>query len=167
MGHTCACMELQYIYVALSHVYSSWEAAGSVFSPISERILSIRIKTHLSYATIIAVYAPTNPTNPTSEACVPSDSFYDNLQATLSSAPQKDMIIIMGDFNARVGSDSNQWKAVIGPHGLGVSNENGKRLLDFCSANQLIVTNTWFQHKPLHQATWYRNGDCSRPGHNL
>lgn len=145
------------VAIALSpRAHSSWEAAGSVFSPVSESILSIRLKTHLAFATIIAVYAPTNPTNSTSEASAPSDTFYDNLQATLSSVPQKDMIIVMGDFNARLGY--HQWKSVIGPHGLGVPNGNGRRLLDFCAVNHLIVTNTWFQHKSLHQATWYRHG---------
>ena len=48
---------------------------------------------------------------------------------------------------------------------MGDCNSNGQRLLDFCTNNQLLVTNTWFRHKSIHKATWYRNGDHSRTGH--
>ena len=57
------------------------------------------------------------------------------------------------------------YSSVIGPHGLGECYENRTRPLDFCVSNQLLITNTWFQHKPLLQMTWYCNGDSSRPGH--
>ena len=129
---------------------TAWEAAGSEFQPVSERILKIRLKCHLSYMSIISVYAPTNPTDSTSESAQPSEIFYDQLQSTLSSVPPSDLLVIMGDFNARVGSDYSNWRSVLGPHGIGECNENGKRLLDFCTSNQLLVTNTWFQHKLLH-----------------
>ena len=156
------------VAISLSpRAHSSWEAAGSIFQPISERIIKIRLKTHLAYATIIAVYAPINPVSANAEANVQSDSFYEQLQACLADVSPKDMIIILGDFNARVGSDFNSWKSVIGPHGLGEMNGNGTRLLDFCASNQLLITNTWFQHKPLHQATWYRNGDRTKQGHMI
>ena len=156
------------VAIALSSAaFSSWEAAGSVFNPISERIIHIRLKTHMSFASIIAIYAPTNPVSSTSDANEPSNAFYDQLQATLSSIPPKDMVIILGDFNARVGSNFNTWKSVIGPHGIGEVNSNGVRLLDFCASNHLLITNTWFQHKLSHRATWYHNGDRSRPGHMI
>ena len=154
------------VAIALSPAaLSSWEATGSVFNPICERIIHIHPKTHMSFNSIIAIYAPTNPVSSTSEASAPSNAFYDQLQATLSSVPSKDMIVIMGDFNARGGSDFNTWKSVIGPHGIGEVNENGISLLDFCASNHLLITNTWFQLS--HQATWYHNGDRSRPGHKI
>ena len=146
---------------------AAWDAAGSVFQPVSERILKIRLKCHLSYMTVLSIYAPTNPSNPTSEAALPSEAFYDQLQSTLSSVPSSDMLVIMGDFNARVGSDCSSWTSVMGPHGIGEHNGNGQRLLDFCASNQLIISNTWFQHKLLHRTTWFRNGDRSRPGHMI
>ena len=99
-----------------------------------------------------------------SEAVGLSEAFYDQLQSTLSSIPSSDLLVILGDFNARVGSDFSSWNLVIGPHGIGECNENAERLLDFCASNQLIITNTWFQHKHLHQATWFRNGNRSRTG---
>ena len=46
-------------------------------------------------------------------------------------------------------------------------NANGERLLDFCANNNLIVSNSWFQRKSIHQLTWYRNGDRSQPGHMI
>ena len=55
----------------------------------------------------------------------------------------------------------------MGPHGIGKCNENGEQLLDFCASNHMLVSNTWFQHKLLHQATQFRNSDHSRPGHMI
>ena len=138
-----------------------------MFLPISEHIIRIRVKTHLGYATIIAVYAPVNPPNGTSEARAPSDAFYEQLHSTLASAPSRDMTLILGDFNAHVGNRTSQWQSVIGPYGPDEVNANGERLLDFCANNNLIVSNSWFQHKSIHQLTWYRNGDRSQPGHMI
>ena len=70
---------------------SSWEAAGSVFLPVSERIIRIRVKTQFGFATIIAVYALVNPTNATSDAQAPSDAIYDSLHSTLLFAPSHDL----------------------------------------------------------------------------
>ena len=75
------------------------------------------------------------------------------------------MLLVPGNFNACFGSDFQSWRSVIGPHGMGDCNGNGERLLDFCSNNQLLVTNTWFNHKSIHKTTWFRNGNRSRPGH--
>ena len=50
---------------------------------------------------------------------------------------------------------------------MGNINRNGQRLLDFCATNSLLISNTWFRHKSLHQCTWYRNGDRSNPGHMI
>ena len=146
---------------------AAWEAAGSVFKPISDRIMYIRLKVQFSYITIFAVYAPTNPVSSTIEANQPSEDFYNELHSALANITPTDMVTILGDFNARVGVDShtNTWHAVLGPHGVGRVNENGQRLLDFCATNKLLITNSWFQHKLKHQYTWYRNGDRSNPGH--
>ena len=91
---------------------------------------------------IISVYAPTNPTDSTSESAQPSEAFYKQLQSTWSSVPPSDLLVIMGDFTARMESDYSNWRSVLGPHGIGECNANGKRLLDFCTSNQLLVTNT-------------------------
>ena len=68
------------VAIALSpHARPSWEAAGSVFKPVNDRIMHIRLKSHLRYTTVIAVYAPTNPVSSTSEANRPSDDLYNEL----------------------------------------------------------------------------------------
>ena len=79
---------------------------------------------------------------------MPSDSLCDLLQFTISAAPHRDMIIILGDFNTWVGADPHQEKGIIGPYGLGVLNENDKRLLNFLGSKSAPQTNTWVQHKP-------------------
>ena len=132
------------VAIALSpRACSSWDAAGIIFHPISERII-ICLKTHLSlsYASVFAIHAPTNPVSTNVEASVQSDNFYDLLQDTLSSVPPRDMVIILGDFNAHVGSNFVLHSSVIGRHGLGEYNKNGTTLLDFCVSNQLLITNT-------------------------
>ena len=107
------------VAIALSpHARSSWEAAGSVFKPINDRIMYIRLKSHLSYTTVFAVYAPTNPVSSTSEANQSSEDFYHELHSVLATIPPTDMIIVLGDFNARVGTDTNTWHTVLGPHGV-------------------------------------------------
>ena len=159
INHVCS------VAIALSpHACSSWKASGIVFYPISKRIIHIRLKTHLSYASVIAIYAFTNPVSANAEASMQSDNL---LQDTLSSVPCQDMVIILGDLDARVGSYFLLHSSVIGCHGHGECNENGTRLLGFRVSNQLLITNIWFQHKPLHQATWYRSGGCSRLGHTM
>ena len=63
-------------------------------------------------------------------------------------------MIILGDFNARVGSSSDSWKGIIGKHSTGQENSNGKLLLTLCSQHKLIITNTLFQLKNHHKTTW-------------
>ena len=95
---------------------------------------------------VLSIHAPINPPNSTSESAGPSNAFYDQLQLTLSSAPASDLLVIMGNFNVRVGSDCSSWNSVMGPHGIGECNENGEQLLDFGTSNHMLVSNIWFQH---------------------
>ena len=74
---------------------AAWEAAGSVFQPVSEQIMKIRLKCHLSYMTVLSVYAPTNPSTSTSEASSASEALYDQLQSSLTCVPSSDMLVIM------------------------------------------------------------------------
>ena len=107
-----------------------WEEAGSVFHPVSPQILRTRVKLHMGYTTVIAAYAPTEPKTSTTEVATEAEAFYTLLQATVSNAPKKDRVIIVRDFNARVGEDTEQWGSVIGRFGPREQNTNGIRLLD-------------------------------------
>ena len=124
----------------------AWEAAGSVFQPVSECIIRICLNCHLSYMSVLSIYAPTNPLNYTSESAGPSDAFYDQLQSMLSSVPASDLLVIMGDFNARVGLTAplgtQSWVLTALENAMTTENDNGERLLDFCASNHMLVSNT-------------------------
>ena len=71
--------------------------------------------------------------------------FCEDLQDLLELTPPKDVIFIIGDWNAKVGSQ--EISGVTGNFGLGVQNEAGHRLTEFCQENTLVIANTLFQHK--------------------
>ncbi|CAF3878194.1 unnamed protein product [Rotaria sp. Silwood2] len=109
--------------------------------------------------TLLAIYSPVNP-NGQQMAINASDRFYADLQRAVNKTPPSDLLLIMGDFNARVGKQQHQTSDnVVGPHAVDHINENGKRLVDFCAANKLIISNTFFQHKGVHQMTWMHPGN--------
>ena len=79
--------------------------------------------------------------------------FYEQLRAVLRNISPGDKILLLGDFNARVGRDCETW-SVIGNHGLGNANDNGLLLLQLCAEFGLIVTNTLFQQNDIYKGTW-------------
>jgi len=92
------------------------------------------------------VYAPT--ANSTDEEI---EEFYKALQDTIDGKCNQDLIMVMGDFNAKVGRDCGNWKGVLGKFGYGEENERGERLMNFCLGNNLMVMNTMFFQK---KANW-------------
>ena len=87
---------------------------------------------------VIQVYAPTSNAE---EAEV--ERFYEDLQELLELAPKKDVLFIIGDWNAKVGSQETP--GVTGKFGLGVQDKAGQRLTEFCQENALVIANTLFQ----------------------
>ena len=87
---------------------------------------------------VIQVYAPTSNAE---EAEV--EQFYEDLQDLVELTPKKDVLFIIGDWNAKVGSQ--EILGVTGKFGLGVQNEAGQRLIEFCQENALVIANTFFQ----------------------
>ena len=74
------------------------------------------------------------------------ERFYEDLQDLLELTPKKDVRFIIGDWNAKVGSQETP--GVTGKFGLGIQNEAGQRLIEFCQENALVIANTLFQqHK--------------------
>ena len=90
---------------------------------------------------VIQAYAPTSNAE---EAEV--EWYYEDLQDLLDLTPQKDVLFILGDWNAKVGGQETP--GVTGKFGLGVQNEEGQKLIEFCQDNALVIANTHFQqHK--------------------
>nr|VZI46717.1 unnamed protein product [Spirometra erinaceieuropaei] len=117
---------------------------------INDRLMSLRLPLWGGkFATIISAYAPTM-TNPDAVR----DKFYEDLHALLATVSKADKLIVLGDFNARVGTDHTAWRGVLGPHGLRGSNDNGLLLLRTCAEHRLILTNTFFCLPEREKATW-------------
>jgi hypothetical protein len=119
------------------------------WNPVSERIISARFNSKYVKLTIIQIYSPTNDAKEEEK-----DEFYEQLQKEISLTPKHDMIILMGDANARVGSDNTNHKRTLGKEGQGIMNENGERLVNLCEENDLVVGGTLFKHKDIHKYTW-------------
>ena len=96
--------------------------------------------------TVIQVYAPTSNAEE-----VEVEWFYEDLQDLLDLTPKKDVLLIIGDWNAKVGSQETP--GVTGIFGLGIRNEVGQRLIEFCQENALVIANTLFQQlqRRLHR----------------
>ena len=101
------------------------------------------------HATTVNAYVPTM-TNPDEV----KDKFYDDLDFVISAAPRTDKLILLGDFNARVGTDHQTWKGVIGSEGEGKCNNNGLLLLRKCAEHELLTTNTVFRLPTREKTTW-------------
>ena len=97
--------------------------------------------------TVIQVYASTSNAE---EAEV--EWFYKDLPDLLELTPKKDVLCIIGDWNAKVGSQETP--GVTGKFGLGMQNEAGQRLIEFCQGNALVIANTLFQQHKRRLYTW-------------
>ena len=116
-------------------------------------MISVHFQGKLFNITVIQAYATTSNAE---EAEV--EWFYEYLQDVLELAPQKDVLFIIGDWNAKVGSQ--EAPGVTGKFGLGLRNEAGQRLIEFCQENALVIANTLFQqHKDnsTHGHHWMVN----------
>ena len=107
----------------------------------NDKMISVHFQGKPFHITVIRVYAPTSNAE---EAEV--EWFYEDLQDLLELTPEKDVLFIIGDWKAKVGSQETP--GVTGKFGLGIRNEAGQRLIEFCQENTLVIANTLFhQHK--------------------
>ena len=113
----------------------------------NDRMISVRFQGKPFSIMVIQVYAPTSNAE---EAEV--EQFYEDLQDLLELTPEKDVLFIIGDWNAKVGSQ--EIPGVTGKSGLGVQNQAGQRLIEFCQENTLVIANTLFQQYKRRLYTW-------------
>lgn len=121
-----------------------WEAHGSRIIKAIFRTKEKRVNLN-----IIQCYAPTNDSDDEINS-----AFYERLQSIIDRNSARDVNILMGDLNAKVGNDNTGYEEIMGKHGLGDMNENGERLADLCAINSLVIGGTVFPHKNIHKATW-------------
>ena len=110
-------------------------------------MISVRLQGKPFNITVIQVYAPTNNTEEAE-----AERFYEDVKDLLELTSKKDVLFITGDWNAKVGSQETP--GVTGKFGLGMRNEAGQRLIEFCQENALVIANTLFQQHERRLYTW-------------
>ena len=119
----------------------SWE-------PVSSRIITARFQSTARNITVINAYAPTNQADIDAK-----EAFYEQLQSVFERIPTRDIKVLLGDLNAKIGSDNSGKEHIMGTHGLGEMNDNGERFSDFCAVNNMVIGGSVFPHKRIHKAT--------------
>ena len=117
----------------------------------NDRMISVRFQGKPFNITVIQVYAPSSNSE---EAEV--ERFYEDLQDLLELTPQKDVLFIIGDWNAKGGSQ--ELPGITGKIGPGIQNEAGQRLIEFCQENAQVIANTLFQQHKRRLYTWTSDG---------
>ena len=110
-------------------------------------MISVRFQDKPFNITVIQLYVMTSNAE---EADI--EWFYEDLQDLLELTPKKDVLFIIGDWNAKVGSQ--EIPGITGTFGLGVQNEAEQRLTEFCQENALVIANTLFQQHKRRLCTW-------------
>ena len=94
------------------------------WKPINEQFLYARFNSRFIKLSVVTCYAPTEEAE--------KDNFYDNLQSTLEDIPKHEVLVVLVDFNARVGSKNTNRESIMGKHGTSTMTDNGSRLCDMC-----------------------------------
>jgi exonuclease III len=117
------------------------------YNPVNDRIISIRIQGRPLNITLMQVYAPTSDAEE-----VDIEEFYNKLQKAIDNTSKKDVLLVVGDLNAKVGNEEEN--EITGKFGLGRRNEAGERLIEFCKENSLCIMNTKFKQHKRRLYTW-------------
>lgn len=131
-------------------IHKDLERMIEKYEYISERIITVALKTRNSLLHVLSVYAP--------EDCKPKidkDEFYDTLQSSLDKIPRNQPVLVLGDLNARIGN--NVIHGIKNRFNEEACNDNGVMLTQFCADNELRINNTFFKHKIQHKITWQNN----------
>jgi len=121
------------------------------YEPVSDRVLVVRLNAIRGNITLIQAYGPT--TAATDEEM---DSFYQDLSQAVKQVPKRDTLLIMGDFNAKVGRrEPSTMSSAVGLYCLGETNEAGEQIEEFCLEHgEMALANTMFKHHPRRLHTW-------------
>ncbi|GFO28313.1 craniofacial development protein 2-like [Plakobranchus ocellatus] len=106
--------------------------------PISDRVVVAKLVAKPINLGIIQVYAPTSDSED-----VEIEKFYEEIEKAKGYLKSQDIIIVMGDFNAKVRDERIE---DVGPSGIGTVNVGGSRLIEWCQINDFTITNTWYQN---------------------
>ncbi|XP_049784084.1 craniofacial development protein 2-like [Schistocerca cancellata] len=124
---------------------------------VNERLMWIDLTVSSRKIRIVSVYSHCEGTYQDK-----MDSFYEALSDVVVRVKDKDRVLLMGDFNARIGNRTEGYEKVMGKFGEDMeANRNGKQLLDFCASMGLVITNSFFKHKNIHRYTWEGRGTRS------
>ena len=121
---------------------------------ISDRLMSLKLVVGTDIVNILSIYVP--------QVGLSDDlkiAFYDSLISTVSKIANSEIMFLCGDFNGHIGSSSSGFEGIHGGYGIGETNSEGCRLLDFAVANGLSICNSFFSKRPSHLIT-YHSGDC-------
>ena len=113
----------------------------------NDRMISVHFQSKLFNITVTQVYVPTNNAEE-----IEVEQFYEDLQDLIELTPRKNVLFIIGDQNAKVGSQ--EIPGITGKFGLGVQNEGEQRLTEFCQENAMVIANTLFQQHKRQLYTW-------------
>ena len=155
-GQLCTSMEWSE-HTRKSHPWSSFimqpDRAKKVLETdfVSEGIMKTRLKYEHRNETIIQICTPCNNFLEEEKA-----EFFEKLCGTIDSVPDNDDLIVMGDFNGRVGLRRTPWETYLGPHSDTNTecNYNGEQLLALCAEHGRWITNTFYNHRPSQRQTW-------------
>ena len=129
------------------------EAHGALigWEPVNPHIITAKFTTKKKdiRLNIIQCYAPINDVEEEKK-----DDFYQQLQAVLDRRGAKNITILMGDFNVKIGMDNTGYEDIMETHGLGQINENGERFADLRALNQLVIGGSIFPYMRIHKGTW-------------
>ena len=111
--------------------------------PVSSRFITIRLRAVPFNVTIVQACTPTSDYDDNK-----IEEFCDKLQNVFDQKPKKDILVVQGDWNANVGRDAcGNWQGICGPFCIDDTNERGLRLLEFATFNDLVLANTFGDHK--------------------
>ena len=119
--------------------------------PVSIRLITIRQRASPFNFTIVQVYVPT-----TTHSVEEIEDFHQQIQEVIVETPKEDILVVQGDWNAKIGKDAQKdWKGICGSYCNTETNERGLRLLEFAIFDNLSVTNTFHLHKRSRRWTWH------------